>query len=275
MGPATLEFDDNKIMQAAVNTENGISNAEFISYLFSVTIRLIIYAALSFVIFVFLRGKAIDPVGYQRLTNAFTFTEQKSGVQLENFIPTAEYFNDNKQPAPSPCTIPSRDQSQAPEQSLSRDIQSQRQELLKLSLQCHLLEGKVGVKPGDCKCNKLHISIHEIVLDRELELHSRPIHQILLSLLKTIYDQFYEEIPSDDPIALDQMELKAYTDDSIDLPSQLQEKTLAKLSIAHQSILEAKRRLLQGQSGLVVDSKIEGSVNSRALKLLREFPLKH
>ena len=268
-------FDDSSdIFDDSDSEMDGkrITNAQFISRLFSVTLRLFIYTALFIFIFIIVQGKSIDPVGYQRIIKALTFTAQTSRVQLENFIPIEEYF-DGSIYYNSPEIEPAASQLHSPEQSFTKDIQNQRQELLKLSLQCHQLEGKLVGEDSESQCNKDHLSFHEIVLDQELEINSRPLHQILLNLLKRINEDIYEEegYKLEHSIGLDADELTTFTDNTLELIDSLQAIVLEKVQNDHETILNSKNSENKNSDFIFDNKMIEESVNNRVLKVLKEY----
>lgn len=245
--------------------KSSMTNSEFISLLFFVTLRLAIYGAIAVAFLIFHQGKSIDPVGYRRILNALTFTHQKSGINIASFISVKEKFTDTtprKQRAEE-SNVPPCDKSR--EYPVYQEIKLQRQELLKLTLQCHRLEEKLGISHS--QCNQQHLSIHEAVLNNELELNSRPSHQILLSLIKQINDEIFQETHSS---TLDHVENTSITETSIELLSKLQNKVLNMLQIDHDTILQPRNT---NDSNLFIDAAIEDTVNERVFKVLNGYKI--
>lgn len=248
--------------------KSSMTNSEFIVLLFFVTLRLAVYGAITVAFLIFHQGKSIDPVGYRRILNALTFTHQKSGINIASFISVKEEFTDT---APSKLRaeesiVPPCDKSQ--EYPVYQEIKLQRQELLKLTLQCHRLEEKLGISHS--QCNRQHLSIHEAVLNNELELNSRPSHQILLTLIKQINDEIFQETEPEHSSTLDHVENTSITEHSIELLSKLQNKVLNLLQIDHDAILQSRNT---NDSNLFIDAAIEDTVNERVFKVLNGYKI--
>ena len=251
-------------------SEPKMTNSEFISLLFLITLRLIIYGAFTVFLLIFVHGKSMDKVGYDRIIKALTFEEQNPGANLENS--TSEKFTADSTYYTAEST--NVNTNQVSDQPVAFDIQIQRQELLKLSLQCHQLEQKLQIPPDQSQCNKEHLSIHELVLNPELEAKARPYHLTLLELLQLIENELYQKDEvSNENEWLFGSEFAKFTFNTFDLVESLQLAVLEKLRSDHEAILLSKQDVNDNNSEFFIDNKdMEKNVNERVSELLNQYP---
>ena len=75
------DTESTSIVESNVpESEPKMTNSEFISLLFSITLRLIIYGAFTVFLLIFVHGKSMDKVGYDRIIKALTLEDQNPGV---------------------------------------------------------------------------------------------------------------------------------------------------------------------------------------------------
>lgn len=265
------DTESTSIVESNVpESEPKMTNSEFISLLFSITLRLIIYGAFTVFLLIFVHGKSMDKVGYDRIIKALTLEDQNPGVTVENS--TSEKFTADSTYYTAECTYVNT--NQVSDQPVAFDIQIQRQELLKLSLQCHQLEQKLQIPPNQSQCNMEHLSIHELVLDPELELNARPYHLALLELLQLIENDLNQkdEVSNENERLLGN-EFAKFTFNTFDLVESLQSAVLEKLRSDHELILLSKQDVNVNNNEFFIDNKdIEKAVNERVSDLLNQYP---
>ena len=254
------------------DSEPKMTNSEFISLLFSITLRSIIYGVFIVFLFIFVHGKSMDKVGYDRIIKALTLEEQKPGVNLENSTCEKFTFTNSTYYTAENTNANTNHELNQP---VAFDIQIQRQELLKLSLQCHQLEQKLQLPPDQGQCNKDHLSIHELVLDPELELNARTYHLTLLELLQLIENELYQKDEvSNISEKLVGNEFAKFTFNTFDLVESLQSTLLEKLRSDHEAILLSKQdvNVNNPDPEVFIDNKdMEKTINERVSELLNQY----